>query len=141
MDWLPTLLAAAGTRPDPRYPSDGMSYLKLLTGEAPPKPRKLFWRYNSLGQQAVREGDFKYLKILDNTFLFNIVEDPLERANLKDRYPHVFERLAKDWQAWNKTLLPYTDRNISWTGSGRMLADHFGAPGGIVPTPPPSIDD
>ena len=46
MDWLPTLLAAAGTRPDPAYPPDGMNLLPTLTQNAAPVPRKLFWRYN-----------------------------------------------------------------------------------------------
>ena len=27
MDWLPTLLAAAGTAPDPAYPPDGINLL------------------------------------------------------------------------------------------------------------------
>ena len=47
--------------------------------------RKLFWRYKALAQRAARIGEWKYLKILDNTFLFNVVADPLERANLKHR--------------------------------------------------------
>ena len=41
MDWLPTLLAAAGTQPDPSYPPDGDNLLPILTGRAPPHPRKL----------------------------------------------------------------------------------------------------
>src|ERR1700739_724109 len=32
MDWLPTLLAAAGTAPDPAYPPAGMNLLAALTG-------------------------------------------------------------------------------------------------------------
>jgi hypothetical protein len=31
------------------------------------------------------DADDKYLKVLDNTFLFNVVDDPMERANLKER--------------------------------------------------------
>ena len=85
MDWLPTLLAAAGTAPDPAYPPDGINLLPVLTGAAPPVPRTLFWRYKANAQRAMRDGDFKFLKILDNTFLFNVVEDPMERANLKER--------------------------------------------------------
>ena len=85
MDWLPTLLAAAGTNPDPAYPSDGMNLLPHLTDNAPVQERRLFWRYKSLWQRAARIGDWKYLRILDNTFLFNVVDDPLERANMKER--------------------------------------------------------
>jgi arylsulfatase A-like enzyme len=31
MDWLPTLLAAAGTSPDPAYRPDGLNLLPILT--------------------------------------------------------------------------------------------------------------
>src|SRR6202030_1127720 len=40
MDWLPTLLAAAGTAPDPGYPPDGMNLLAALTGNARAGDRK-----------------------------------------------------------------------------------------------------
>ena len=83
MDWLPTLLAAAGTAPDPGYSPDGMNLLPMLTGNTATVDRKLFWRYKGNWQRAARVGDYKYLNILDNTFLFNVVEDPLERVNLK----------------------------------------------------------
>jgi len=86
MDWLPTLLAAAGTSPDPAYPPDDLDLLPHLDG-APPEPRSLFWRYKSLWQRAARIGNLKYLKIVDNTFLFDVAADPMERANLKDRRP------------------------------------------------------
>jgi arylsulfatase A-like enzyme len=66
MDWLPTLLAAAGTAPDPDFPSDGINLLPWLTQGMAPVPRKLFWRYKYNDQQAARDGDWKYLKILDN---------------------------------------------------------------------------
>jgi arylsulfatase A-like enzyme len=39
MDWLPTLLAAAGTTPDPAYPPDGMDLLPFLAQNALPVPR------------------------------------------------------------------------------------------------------
>jgi arylsulfatase A-like enzyme len=71
----PTLLAAAGAKPDPAYPSDGMSLLPALTQNAAPVSRKLYWRYNEKSQRALRDGDLKFLKIRENTFLFNVVED------------------------------------------------------------------
>ena len=44
MDWLPTLLAAAGASPDPAYPPDGINLLPVVAGNATPIKRKLFWR-------------------------------------------------------------------------------------------------
>jgi arylsulfatase A-like enzyme len=78
MDWLPTLLAAARTATDPTYLADGMNLLPHL-----------FWRYKALWQRAARIGEWKYLKILDNTFLFNVADDPLERTNLNERHQEI----------------------------------------------------
>jgi len=125
MDWLPTLLAAAGARPDPAYPPDGISLLPALIQNAAPVPRKLYWRYNEKSQHAMRDGDMKYLKIRENTFLFNVVDDPLERANLKNRQPEVYRRLVQDYENWNATMLAEQPRpNGGFTAD--QLADHFG---------------
>jgi arylsulfatase A-like enzyme len=127
MDWLPTLLAAAGTQPDPAYPPDGINLLPLLGAGAAPMPRKLFWRYKYNAQRALRDGDLKWLKINENTFLFNVVEDPLERANLKDREPEVYRKLVAEYEEWNTTMLP-EDPQSSTTplGTASQLADHYG---------------
>jgi arylsulfatase A-like enzyme len=127
MDWMPTLLAAAGTAPDPAFPSDGMSLLPVLTQGAPPIPRKLFWRYKANAQAAHRDGDFKYLKIRDNTFLFNVADDPMERANLKDRRKDIYDRLVTQWNAWNATMLPLDPESSTGFIRGRDQADHIGA--------------
>ena len=79
-----------------------------------------------MDQQACRSGDLKYLKILDNMFLFDVVADPLERANLKDRYPAEFDRLRQAWTKWNVQMLPF-DRDATTSGTtGAQQADHFG---------------
>jgi arylsulfatase A-like enzyme len=136
MDWLPTLLAAAGTAPDPAYPPDGMNLLPALSKKAAPVPRKLFWRYKANAQRAMRDGDYKFLKILDNTFLFNVVDDPLERANLKERQKDIYHRLAREWYDWNAGMLPEVRESFTHSFSGKDLADHFGAK---EPTETPDI--
>ena len=128
MDWMPTLLAAAGGAPDPALPSDGMNLLPILTGAAPVVPRTLYWRYKANAQRAIRDGDMKFLKILDNTFLFNVVEDPMERANLKTRQPDVYGRLVDKWLAWNQTMLPEVDESLTGGITGDTWADHIGSP-------------
>ena len=127
MDWMPTLLAAAGTAPDPSYPPDGINLLPVLAQNAPTVVRKLFWRYKSNAQRAVRDGDFKFLKILDNTFLFNVVEDPLERANLKNRQKDLYQRLVREWDDWNTSMLPEIKESYTHGFDGQDLADHYGA--------------
>jgi arylsulfatase A-like enzyme len=140
MDWLPTLLAAAGLSPDPAFPPDGMNLLPTLASDAAPVERKLFWRYKANAQRAARDGDLKYLKILDNTFLFNVVDDPLERANLKDRRKDIYDRIISEWLAWNAEMLPEIDESYTFGFSGDELADHIGTPkaSGKADNPTPS---
>jgi len=126
MDWFPTLLVAAGTAPDAAYPFDGIDLLPLLTQRAASTPRKLFWRYKYNDQQAERDGDWKHIKILDNTFLFDLAEDPMERANLKERHRDVYERLVNEWNQWNAAMLPLDRDSFTGEFTGAQLADHFG---------------
>jgi arylsulfatase A-like enzyme len=127
MDWMPTLLAAANVPPDPAFPPDGIDLLPMLTQNAAPVERKLFWRYKANAQRAARVGDYKYLKILDNTFLFQVVDDPMERANLKERRKDVYDRIEQEWHQWNATMLPEIDESYSDNFTGAQLADHIGA--------------
>ncbi|HXR85647.1 MAG TPA: sulfatase-like hydrolase/transferase [Stellaceae bacterium] len=126
MDWMPTLLAAAGTRMEPSHPPDGENLLPTLTGRSTPNPRKLYWRYKAGAQRAVRDGDLKYLRIAGNEFLFDVVNDPRERANLKNRRKDVFDRLKSDWEGWNATMLPERLRPASYENPGELMADHYG---------------
>lgn len=136
MDWLPTLVAAAGGQTDPAYPPDGINLLPFIAQNAPPVSRRVYWRYRSNAQQAVRDGDMKYLKINDNTFLFNVVDDPLERANLKNKQPDVYKRLVDDYNEWEKTMLPIDPAANSGSFHANQLADHY-SPQTLPPPPGP----
>jgi arylsulfatase A-like enzyme len=142
MDWMPTLLAAAGGSADAAYPLDGVNLLPVLSGTAPVQPRTLYWRFKGNAQRAVRDGDMKYLKIRDNTFLFNVADDPMERANLKQRQPDVYERLANKWLEWDQAMLPEVDESGTGGNNGQTWADHVGSPPATRtadnPGPPPA---
>jgi hypothetical protein len=100
--------------------------LPALRGSAAPTRRTLFWRYKANAQRAVRDGDFKYLKLRENTFLFNVVDDPMERANLKERQKDVYDRLANRWLGWNATMLPEVPDSNTGGNNGDRWADHIG---------------
>ena len=125
MDWFPTLLDIAGVAPDPQYPSDGMNLSGIFAGEAPVS-RTLYWRYLNMAQEACRSGNWKYLKILDNSFLFNVVDDPLERANMKDRRPDIYQDLINKFRKWDAAMLPLDPNVTTGSFSGADIADHFG---------------
>jgi arylsulfatase A-like enzyme len=100
MDWMPTFLAAARVSPDPDYPLDGID----LFGED--VERKLYWRMKYRNQKAVRSGDWKYLSIDGNEFLYDLARDPRERANMRYREPEKFKELQAAYLEWDRSLPP-----------------------------------
>ena len=78
------------------------------------------------GNEFVRKG----LKILGNTFLFDVMQDPMERANLKARHRAVYDRLVAQWHEWNATMLPLDPQSFTLGFTGAELADHFGVKAG-----------
>jgi arylsulfatase A-like enzyme len=129
MDWLPTLLAAAGSAPDPAYPPDGRNLLPVLAGQAAPSERTLFWRYKANAQRAVRSGNWKYLRINGNEFLFDVVADQRERANLAQRHPEVLQRLKGEWARWDAGMLAITPEVRTHGVNGKVQADRYHAEG------------
>jgi arylsulfatase A-like enzyme len=106
MDWLPTLLRAASAQPHPRYRSDGVDILPMLTGAAPPE-RTLYWR--AVDQAAALRGRWKYLRLGELEYLYDLGTDPNERANLRVRQADIFAALRHAHQSWAAGMLPIPD--------------------------------
>lgn len=125
MDWLPTLLAAAQTPLNENYLPDGDNILPVILNQKNNYERNIYWRYKAQGQRAFRSGPYKYLKINDNEFLFNVELDTLERANLKNKEPHIFEKLKQEWLAWDKKFLPISPEVFTHGLSPDIQADRY----------------
>ncbi len=106
MDWSATMLDAAGVPADGAYPLDGQSLLPVLRNATHQFPRPLHWRMNHRGQRALRDGDWKYLRVDGHDYLFNIAADERERANLAPREPQRLDTLRAAWEAWNDSMPP-----------------------------------
>ena len=104
MDWSATLLAAAGVAADPAYPLDGVSLLPVLRDPARSFARPMHWRMKHREQRAFRDGDWKYLKIDEHEYLFNIPADERERANRAPGEPERLAAMREQWLAWNATM-------------------------------------
>ena len=109
MDWVPTFFEAAGTEPHPDYPSDGLSLVKQLAQPDAVADRPLFWRMKHKDQRAMRLGRWKYLKVDEHEYLFDVVTDERERANLAKRQPERLAEMRSAWQAWDATMPPIPD--------------------------------
>lgn len=106
MDWSATMLDAAGVAADPAYPLDGISLLDVLRDPSKAFRRPLHWRMNHRGQRAMRDGDWKYLRVDGHDYLFDIPSDERERANKAGREPDRLMAMREAWEEWNATMPP-----------------------------------
>jgi arylsulfatase A-like enzyme len=106
MDWTATVLDAAGVACDPAYPLDGKSMLPVLKNPAACFERPMYWRMNHRSQRALRSGAWKYLRVDEHEYLFDLSSDERERANLAARDPDRLSRMRADWEAWQAGMLP-----------------------------------
>ena len=105
MDWTATMIAAAGTRPDPAYPLDGEDLMPVLIGQHSSSDRTFYWR--TVRQGAMRSGKWKYIREGKNESLFNLAVDEHEQADFKDAEPRTLELLRGKFSNWESGMLAY----------------------------------
>src|SRR6185369_4394310 len=103
MDWTATILAAAHAAAAPGYPLDGVDLLPVVKGEHAYE-RTFFWRISD--QDAVRQGNWKYLRNGKRRYLFDLTADAHEQANFSAKHPDLLERLVAEFDRWNQQVLP-----------------------------------
>jgi arylsulfatase A-like enzyme len=106
MDWVPTFFEAAGISAHPDYPSDGLSLLKALAEPGNVADRAVYWRMKHNDQRAMRTERWKYLTVGGHEYLFDVVTDERERANLAHRHPERLAKMRAAWQQWDATMPP-----------------------------------
>ena len=106
MDWTATILATAGAKPHPDFPLDGIDLMPICTGTKKEMGRTFYWRiFQRAKQKAIREGNWKYLKVENEEYLFDLSVDPGEKTNLKKNDAEIFNRLKNQFEQWEKKVL------------------------------------
>jgi len=113
MDWVATFLDAAGVSPDKNYPLDGRSLLPVLQKPKKIFERDLFWKMLFRNQKAMRSGDWKFLSVEGDDFLFNLAKDERERANYAKRDPKRLASMREKYLAWEETIPKHPDATYS----------------------------
>lgn len=103
MDILPTLLTVANISTDTEF--DGRDFSQTLFANKKLKERPVFWRYRN--QLVARKGDWKYLKIKKEEYLFNLKTDIQESTNLKESHPAKLADLKSLMNEWENEMNNY----------------------------------
>jgi len=101
MDWTSTILVAAKANGGS---FDGIDLLPVIRGASGVVDRTFFWRIYS--QDAVREGNWKYVRDGEVRKLFDLSLDQREQADFSHKHPEVLHRLMREFDKWNDQMLP-----------------------------------
>ena len=80
---------------------DGVNLIPFLTNEKSPH-KMIMWKDYDLNYEALRTEDLKYLKVNNQTYVYEINEDIGEKNPITQ---HPKQKMLKnEWDAWNKNL-------------------------------------
>ncbi|WOH36601.1 sulfatase-like hydrolase/transferase [Thalassotalea fonticola] len=101
LDIFATAVAAAGGELAKDREYDGINLLPVMTGKSAAVERTLFWKRH--GYAAVRQGDFKLIRLSDRpALLFNVNEDAGEHINLAEKHPDKVKAMLKALWQWER---------------------------------------
>ena len=103
LDVLPTIIAAAGAKPEASWQLDGVDLAPYLTGANNARPHQtLYWRYGP--QWAIRHGDMKLVVSNGGSGqpeLYNLATDIGESKDLAAAQPAKVKELQALWDKWS----------------------------------------
>jgi len=104
LDILPTAAVAAGAELPKDRRLDGVNLLAYLSGRKKKAPHEiLFWRSGK--NHALRKGNYKLVKMGDETGLFDLASDIGESKDLKGERPDVLKEMEKTYEQWNSQMV------------------------------------
>ncbi|WP_231615713.1 sulfatase family protein [Novipirellula artificiosorum] len=103
LDVAATAVAVAGLPRDPEL--DGVNLIPFLDGSQKAAPHEsLFWRWND--QSAMRKGTWKYVRLNEREYLFDLSSDIGESKNLAALHPNVAQEMLEELEQWSTELTP-----------------------------------
>ncbi|MEO6610784.1 MAG: sulfatase-like hydrolase/transferase [Chitinophagaceae bacterium] len=106
MDWTTTILSIGKAKANSNFPLDGIDLMPIMTEKKKTVERTIFWRtFQRAKEKAIRDGKWKYLQDEKGEYLFDLLGDPGEKNDLKEKQGAIFNRLKKRYAKWEKTVL------------------------------------
>ncbi|WP_222539315.1 sulfatase [Pedobacter polysacchareus] len=103
LDILPTAIAAGNGKQKGIKKLDGVNLLPYLKGQQQKAPHQaLYWRRGVAA--AMRENQWKLIRVKDNVLLFDLTKDFSEKHNIAQQHPAVVKAMLAKLMQWEKGL-------------------------------------
>jgi arylsulfatase A len=101
MDVLPTISELTGSKIPGQVRLEGVSFKNTLFGKRSVRTeRPVFWSFKN--SAAVRNGNWKLVRVNDQNYLYDLEADPGEVKNVFVEFPSIAQRLSHLLEQWEK---------------------------------------
>ena len=106
LDLFATIASAASAEKFIKNKIDGVNLLPYLNGEKSGSPHKyLFWKNPDKQIDVVRDDRYKYIRVKDEEFIFDLLNDISEENNIISLSKNIHSRLKSEFKEWEKDMI------------------------------------
>ena len=105
LDVFATVASAASAEKHINNEIDGVDLLPYLTGNNSGLPHKyLYWQNRDKDIDVVRDERYKYLRIKNDEYIFDLKNDISEETNIINLSKPIYDRLKSQFKEWEKNM-------------------------------------
>tara|TARA_B100000579_G_scaffold352807_1_gene307320 strand:- start:6830 stop:8239 length:1410 start_codon:yes stop_codon:yes gene_type:complete len=106
LDIFATVASAAKAEKYIKNKIDGVNLLPYLNGDKNESPHEyLYWKNPDKDIDVVRDERYKYLRIKNEEYVFDLKNDMSEESNIIDSSKPIYERLKSKFKEWEKDMI------------------------------------
>ncbi len=106
LDIFATVASAAKAEKHIKNEIDGVNLIPYLSGNKSGSPHEyLYWKNPDKDVDVIRDDRYKYLRIKDDEYIFDLKNDIGEESNIIDLSKPIYDRLKSQFKLWEKDMI------------------------------------
>ena len=106
LDIFATVVSAAKAEKHIKNETDGVNLIPYLSGNKPGSPHEyLYWKNPDKDIDVIRDDRYKYLRIKNDEYIFDLKNDISEESNIIDLSKPIYDRLKSQFKLWEKDMI------------------------------------
>ena len=106
LDIFATVASAAKAEKYIKNEIDGVNLIPYLSGNKSGSPHEyLYWKNPDKDIDVIRDDRYKYLRIKNDEFIFDLKNDISEESNIVDLSKPIYDRLKSQFKLWEKDMI------------------------------------
>ena len=106
LDIFATVASAAKAEKYIKNEIDGVNLIPYLSGKKPGSPHEyLYWKNPDKDIDVIRDDRYKYLRIKNDEYIFDLKNDISEESNIIDLSKPIYDRLKSQFKLWEKDMI------------------------------------